>query len=236
MENFATATNATATKDAAQNINSVLAALKANDGRLQDKKNDLNDLKKRNQNLKQALSTTVSKPGQKTSSKKGGNEGGKSPSKQRRKPVDLIAKLQDQGDMFTRKIEIEKRKIDDLQEKIDTLLAKSSDQRKKMGGINAARENQIAVNKRLKVLENKLDQSMIKYNESLSRNKSLREEINESRRQRMVYDAVYKKLEQELAGKKRKMAKIIADSNEAYEIRDSLLQELDQGERQVGIA
>ena len=228
MENFATATNATATKDAAQNINSVLAALKANDGRLQDKKNDLNDLKKRNQNLKQALNTTVSKPGQKTSSKKGGNEGGKSPSKQRRKPVDLIAKLQDQGDMFTRKIEIEKRKIDDLQEKIDTLLAKSSDQRKKMGGINAARENQIAVNKRLKVLENKLDQSMIKYNESLSRNKSLREEINESRRQRMVYDAVYKRLEQELAGKKRKMAKIIADSNEAYEIRDSLLQELDE--------
>ena len=87
-------------------------------------------------------------------------------------PADIIARLQDQGDMFARKIEVEKRKIDDLQGKIDTLLAKSADQRKKMGGINAARENQIAVNKRLKVLENRLDQAMIKYNESLSKNKS----------------------------------------------------------------
>ena len=46
-------------------------------------------------------------------------------------PADIIARLQDQGDMFARKIEVEKRKIDDLQGKIDTLLAKSADQRKK---------------------------------------------------------------------------------------------------------
>ena len=148
-------------------------------------------------------------------------------------PADIIARLQDQGDMFARKIEVEKRKIDDLQGKIDTLLAKSADQRKKMGGINAARENQIAVNKRLKVLENRLDQAMIKYNESLSKNKSLREEINESRRQRLVYDSVYKKLEEELATKKHRMAKIIADSNRAYEVRDRLLSKLNDLKKQV---
>ena len=37
------------TSSAEQNINAVLAAFKVNDGRLQDKKNDLNELKKRNQ-------------------------------------------------------------------------------------------------------------------------------------------------------------------------------------------
>lgn len=228
MENIAAGKKVATPSRAEQNINSVLAALKINDGRLQDKKNDLNDLKKRNQDLTQALNTTAPKTGSNAKTKKEKSAGTKTSSKSRQKPFDLITKLQDQGDMFTRKIEVEKRKIDDLQEKIDTLLAKSAEQRKKKGGVNAARENQVALNKKLKVLENKLDQSMIKYNESLSRNKSLREEINESRRQRMVYDTVYKKLEQELAEKKRKMAKIIADSNEAYEIRDSLLQELDE--------
>ena len=181
-----------------------LGVIQSNDEMLQLKRNDLDELKKKNKNLKNALKTvpvTNSKGSAGTdfpetkedsksgSAKKKSRKAAMSPSST---PADIIARLQDQGDMFARKIEVEKRKIDDLQGKIDTLLAKSADQRKKMGGINAARENQIAVNKRLKVLENRLDQAMIKYNESLSKNKSLREEINESRRQRLVYDSVYK--------------------------------------------
>ena len=222
-----------------------LGVIQSNDEMLQLKRNDLDELKKKNKNLKNALKTvpvTNSKGSAGTdfpetkedsksgSAKKKSRKAAMSPSST---PADIIARLQDQGDMFARKIEVEKRKIDDLQGKIDTLLAKSADQRKKMGGINAARENQIAVNKRLKVLENRLDQAMIKYNESLSKNKRLREEINESRRQRLVYDSVYKKLEEELATKKHRMAKIIADSNRAYEVRDILLSKLNDLKKQV---
>jgi coiled-coil domain-containing protein 63/114 len=226
-----------------KNVSSFLHMIQSNDKVLQHKKNDLVDLQKKNQNLKQALKTipaasssnnnnNVAFPETKVDGMNDKSDGRKfgqrktmrSPSTAT--PADLIGRLQDQGDMFARKIEVEKRKIDDLQSKISTLLAKSADQRKKMGGINAARENQMAVNKRLKVLENRLDQAMIKYNESLSKNKHLREEINESRRQRLVYDSVYKKLEEELATKKHRMAKIIAESNRAYEVRDKLLLQL----------
>ena len=222
-----------------------LGMIQSNDDVLQLKRNDLDELKKKNKNLKNALKTVpatnnkgsagtdfpeTKEDSKSGSAKKKSRKAAMSPSST---PADIIARLQDQGDMFARKIEVEKRKIDDLQGKIDTLLAKSADQRKKMGGINAARENQIAVNKRLKVLENRLDQAMIKYNESLSKNKRLREEINESRRQRLVYDSVYKKLEEELATKKHRMAKIIADSNRAYEVRDILLSKLNDLKKQV---
>ena len=209
-------------------MESALVMFKVNDGELQSKKDDLEVLKKKNQNLKQSLRTSQASTTGGKRPHPPAHRSGKKRTSPSRKPADIITKLQDQGDMFTRKIEEEKRKIDDLQGKIDTLVSKSREQRKKMGGINAARENQIQVNKRLKVLENRLDQSMIKYNESVSKNKALREDINESRRQRLVYDGVYKKLEQELAEKKHKMAKIIADSNEAYETRDKLLLELDE--------
>ena len=232
-----------------KNVSSFLHMIQSNDKVLQHKKNDLVDLQKKNQNLKQALKTipaassnnnnNVAFPETKVDGMNDKSDGRKvgqrktmrSPSTAT--PADLIGRLQDQGDMFARKIEVEKRKIDDLQSKISTLLAKSADQRKKMGGINAARENQMAVNKRLKVLENRLDQAMIKYNESLSKNKHLREEINESRRQRLVYDSVYKKLEEELATKKHRMAKIIAESNRAYEVRDKLLLQLNDLKEKV---
>ena len=54
------------------------------------------------------------------------------------------------------------------------------------------------MNKRLHVLDNRLDNAMVKYNEALANNKSLREKTNAARRQRMVYDNIYTKLEAEL--------------------------------------
>jgi hypothetical protein len=236
-----------------KSVTSFLNLIQSNDKILQHKKNDLDELKKKNKNLKQALKTVATGSSNnntisdfpetkvdtvynnKFNSKKDKSIRKTVRSISKTTPADLIGRLQDQGDMFARKIEVEKRKIDDLQSKIDTLLAKSADQRKKMGGINAARENQMAVNKRLKVLENRLDQAMIKYNESLSKNKHLREEINESRRQRLVYDSVYKKLEDELATKKHRMAKIIAESNRAYEVRDKLLLQLNELKEKVDV-
>ena len=90
--------------------------------------------------------------------------------------MDLIARLQEQGDMFTRKIELEKRTIDDLKHKLEVLHQKTLSQKQRMGGANAAQETQATVNKRLHVLDNRLDNAMVKYNEALANNKSLRED------------------------------------------------------------
>ena len=42
-----------------------------------------------------------------------------------------------------------------------------------MGGVNAARENQLMVQKQIRILENRLDKALVKFNEALAHNKEL---------------------------------------------------------------
>lgn len=46
-------------------------------------------------------------------------------------------------------------------------------------------------------------QALVKFNESLAFNKNLRERIDTLRRERVVFDSIYKKLERELHEKKK---------------------------------
>eukprot|EP00966_Prymnesium_polylepis_P296711 6854829-Prymnesium_polylepis.1 len=63
-----------------------------------------------------------------------------------------------------------------------------------MGGINASRENNQAIAKQIQILENRLDKALKKYNEALANNKRLRENIDNLRRERLVFDQIYKKV------------------------------------------
>lgn len=133
----------------------------------------------------------------------------------------ILAQLHDQGDMYTQKIEIETRNIKMLEDQIQLLKQKVLHQRKHMGGVNAAKENQQMINKQIRILENRLDKALIKFNEALAHNKQLRESIDNLRRERVVFDNIYRKLEKELFEKKKQMANIIELSNLAYEQRDA---------------
>lgn len=131
-----------------------------------------------------------------------------------------IAKLQDQGDMYARKIGVEKRRIEELDRQIKEMEQTILQQRKEMGGVNASRDNNEQVQKQIRRLENRLDKALVKFNEALAHNKSLRATIDNLRRERSVFDGIYKKLERELQEKKTKMAEIIEISNAAYQARD----------------
>jgi len=69
-------------------------------------------------------------------------------------------------------------------------------------------------------LENRLDKANQKFNEAIALNKSLRQQIDSLRRERVIFDNLYKKLEKELHEKRKKMASIIESANSAYEERD----------------
>merc|ERR1712164_196275 len=56
---------------------------------------------------------------------------------------------------------------------------------------------------------------------AIAANKKLRDEIDTLRRERAVFDDIYRKLENELQQKKKEMASIIEQANAAYEARDS---------------
>eukprot|EP00759_Apiculatamorpha_spiralis_P007849 PhF_6_TR14943/c0_g1_i1/m.23432 len=94
--------------------------------------------------------------------------------------------------------------------------------------VNHTRDSHILYDKQMKVLENRLDMSLVQFNAALKVNKELREEIDTLRREREVFDNIYQKLERELQEKKKEMAFIIEVSNIAYEERDNAMSELAQ--------
>ncbi len=62
-------------------------------------------------------------------------------------------------------IELERRRVGELDIRIRHLQEKIELGRSKMGGINASKEIQTAVQKQIKILESRLEQANIKYNE-----------------------------------------------------------------------
>lgn len=137
-----------------------------------------------------------------------------------------ISKLQDQAEMYTRKIEQEKRSIDELNKQIAKLEETNLEQRRQMKGVNAPKQKYEEVKKKIRQLENRLDKALVKFNEALAHNKNLRETIDNLRRERVVFDGIYRKLERELHEKKNKMAEIIEISNASYEARDKAQAEM----------
>lgn len=131
-----------------------------------------------------------------------------------------ISKLQDQGDLYSRKIDVEKRRIAELDAQIKKMEESILQHRSEMGGVHASRETSKSIQKNIRMLENRLDKALVKFNEALGHNKKLRESIDNLRRERVVFDGIYKKLEADLEKKKNEMAQIIEVATSAYESRD----------------
>merc|ERR1719224_43133 len=89
------------------------------------------------------------------------------------------------------------------------------------GGVDASKQNVEATQKQIRILENRLDKALQKFNVAIATNKNLREQIDTFRSERVVFDDIYRKLENELQQKKKEMANIIEQANAAYEARDS---------------
>jgi myosin heavy subunit len=131
--------------------------------------------------------------------------------------------IQENKEHVERQLQLEYERRNDIAARLEELRASTTEVRKdlcKRGGVNAASENTEAIAKQIRVLENRLDKSLQKFNEAIAYNKSLRENIDGLRRERVVFDSIYKKLEQELQVKKKEMANIIEQANAAYEARD----------------
>jgi len=139
-----------------------------------------------------------------------------------------VTRMQDATDQITRGIEIERRRSEELDLRTKTVREGILAERRDMGGNNAPQEQNQAIGKQIKVLEHRLHRALVKFNEAIAANKDLREEIDNLRRERVVFDGIYKKLQHELAEKKKRMAEIIEVANVAYEQRDRAQTEIGQ--------
>ncbi len=137
-----------------------------------------------------------------------------------------IARLQDEASRYMKKIEVERAKISELDKQIIVYQEQILDQKTRLGGVNAAQINNQLIQKQIKVLDNRLDKSLLKFNETVAHNRELRAKIDEYRRERIVFDGIYKKLERDLHEKKKEMTAIINDSKNAYQARDKSQSEM----------
>ena len=112
--------------------------------------------------------------------------------------MNRLSVIQDEGDRYTRSISAEKVTYEQLGAQIKLLNSKLDAQRRNMGGVHAAKETQQMISKQIRILENRLDKALVKFNEALATNKKLRLNIDSLRRERVVFDNIYRKLEVEL--------------------------------------
>jgi len=151
-----------------------------------------------------------------------------------------MMRLNDQLDVYTRKIEVELRKISEISSQVLEVKQNIKAQQDEIlewagrsGVSNAAKDSNMQIQKQIRQLENRLEKALVKFNEAIAHNKALREEIDGLRRERVVFDSIYKKLERELDQKKKEMANIIEISNSAYESRDQAQQEMQALKKQL---
>mmetsp|Transcript_40729 Transcript_40729/g.77773 ORF Transcript_40729/g.77773 Transcript_40729/m.77773 type:complete len:538 (+) Transcript_40729:438-2051(+) len=137
-----------------------------------------------------------------------------------------VERLQSEQEKYKAKAEAEKRRLMELQRQEETLQAKVMQRRAKLGGPNAPRDSAEQVKKQIKILQNRLEKALAKHNGTLASNRTLRENIDNLRRERLVFNQMYKKLEKEIVDRKKDMLHIIEVSNRAYEAREAAVNEM----------
>jgi len=159
-----------------------------------------------------------------------------------------IAKLQDQCEMYTRKIEQERRRLEELDKQIKKLQTTLLLQRKEQSiqamqaaissgmstsgagawsfDVDRSANGGAGIQKQIRILENRLDKALVKFNEALAHNKNLRETIDNLRRERQVFESIYGKLARELSKKKSDMLEVKKEIHVAYETRASAQREM----------
>lgn len=96
----------------------------------------------------------------------------------------------------------------------------------KAGGLfKQAHENE-QLQSKLRTMENRLDKSLVRYNKSLIKLSNLRFEIDELRKNRMVFRQVLAKAEEDSNLKDQELTSLITASNDSYSERDRMKMEL----------
>ena len=95
-----------------------------------------------------------------------------------------------------------------------------------MGSIYASKDKVQAVSMQIKLLENRLEKAYIKYNSSVTHTKQLRDQINNMRKERIMFEAINTNLEKELGKLKKEMAETIQLANVAFEAKEKAISEM----------
>ena len=85
-------------------------------------------------------------------------------------------------------------------------------------------DNQEKLLRKIDYLEQRLNQNSIKLNDNLSKNKQLRNKIDQIRKERVVYDKIYRELEYDMMKAKDAFKKSIQDQYISKQQRNTSLE------------
>eukprot|EP00056_Hartaetosiga_gracilis_P000352 m.37980 g.37980 ORF g.37980 m.37980 type:complete len:539 (+) comp10171_c0_seq1:1275-2891(+) len=92
--------------------------------------------------------------------------------------------------------------------------------RKKLGGASGIEEKKAKQNAHIKTQENRLEQTLKKYNQCLTGNGKLRQKVDHLKQERKVFDTMHSRLEKEQNKLKRRMATVVEESQQAHHSRE----------------
>ncbi|XP_026873333.1 coiled-coil domain-containing protein 114 [Electrophorus electricus] len=131
-----------------------------------------------------------------------------------------LRSLLTQGNELQEELEQERRSQTELEKEILNVEKKLAELRK--GEVSASSTQQSLVRHTRKAtctLENKLDRALVRFNQQLTRNRHLREELETLRVERLRFQQLYHKLDKELQEVRREAGDVISTSTAAYDAR-----------------
>ncbi|MEE6483097.1 hypothetical protein FKM82_013432 [Ascaphus truei] len=125
-----------------------------------------------------------------------------------------------QQDDLDEQLAREKQTIADLEQEIRSWERKLSGQRKQVRVSSGPIQQNAQAQKNVKVMENRLDRALTRFNAQLAKNANMREEIDILRIDRSRFEQLYRKLEKELLQTRKEIGTVVDDSSAAYDARD----------------
>ncbi|XP_068099079.1 outer dynein arm-docking complex subunit 1 [Hyperolius riggenbachi] len=139
-----------------------------------------------------------------------------------------LQNLLEQKGELDEQISIEKQTIAELEQEIKSWEKRLTDHKKQVRGSSGFAKQNSQAHKNIKVMENRLDRALTKFNLQLAKNAKMREEIDILRIERSRFDQLYRKLEKELLQTRKEIAGVIDDSSAAYDARDEAQTKMQQ--------
>ena len=107
--------------------------------------------------------------------------------------------------------------IEKLNEEISDIEHQILEQKKIMGGVFADQEDRRSKDKQIKILENRLDQTLKSHNQQLTSNRKIRREIDGLKSEATAFKGLTERMEQELDATKKKIARVVERHNMVHE-------------------
>jgi hypothetical protein len=137
-----------------------------------------------------------------------------------------LFRLQDSAELYARKIETEKRRIEHLDAQLADVDAQLGEQRSRTGPYFSSEEAQAQAAKALAILEARLVTAQRRRNESVHANAQARAAIDSLRLQRLSHARLTAKLQRQLDELRGEMRGLVVASTQAYTARDQARAEL----------